>query len=343
MIEADSSLRQIYTPNDVATYTIEAIEKRRLTHDFALRTLVPTIDSALRPLMPGELIFIMANTGQGKTSLMQFWARQVVKQLQQRPDIKDAVVYASWETITEELGLYDLCGITGVNSSLAWSGDVTDAEMEKLRVAAMRRAAMPLWVMAPSLKRRREGKGLTMTAVSASLERVEHIYAIKPAIIFIDYLQIITPENVTDDRRIQVLRSVDALRQLGRDCGAPVVVGSQAGRQVLERDDKLPEIGDGQESSRQEQDADRVLALWYPCKTEGLGTRLSDYDVEVNDRLMLLGIRKQRHAASGQVILLDFDAAHNTFASWQEGATVGTKTRDTTQAREEADDDRMPF
>jgi hypothetical protein len=85
----------------------------------------------------------------------------------------------------------------------------------------------------------------------------------------------------------------------------------------LARDFKLPEIGDAQESSRAEQDADKVLALWYPCKTEPLGTRMAALGgVEVSDELMVMGIRKQRHAASGQVFPLRFDAARNIFTSW---------------------------
>jgi len=309
----------VYTPNDVGVYTMEQVDKRVAAKPFALRTRVPVLDAGLRPLMPGEVVFVTAYTANGKTAFMQFWARQIVAQLVERPNDSEIAVYVSWETLVEELGMYDLCGMTGIDTDAAWHGEATRDEVEALRMAAAKRATMPLWVLGYSLKRRRQEGGLTLAAVSDGLQRVESAYGLRPAIIFLDYLQIITPDNAREDRRMQVMRNVDMIQTLARDCGAPVVVGCQAGRQVLERAFALPEIGDGQETSRIEQDADKVLALWYPCKTRSAGARIEELNVEVTDRLMVFGIRKQRHAPSGQVMLLDFDAAHNTFAGWDGG------------------------
>jgi replicative DNA helicase len=314
--DVNAILRTVYGPNDVATYTMDEIVRRRKEKHYALGTGVGTIDHYMRPVMPGETIFVLAHTSNGKTSFMQFWARQVVGQLQRRETADEVVVYISWETLVEELGLYDLCGMTGIDGTSAWYGDVTDPEVERLRVASMRRAGMPLWVMGDSLKRRRELDGISMPVVSDAMKRLETEWGIRPAIIFLDYLQKITPENWKEDRRIQVLRNCDHIYQLARDCGCPVIVGSQAGREVMGRDFKLPEIGDGQETSRQEQDADKVLSLWYPCKSEPLGSEIPELDVEVTKDLMVMGIRKQRHAESGQVFPLRFDAARNVFASW---------------------------
>jgi len=318
MKENLAPLRGVYTPPDVATYTMEIVDKRVEQRALALRTSVDPLDRVMRPVLPGEMVFVNAYTGNGKTAFMQFWARQIVKQLQQRPTLDEVVVYITWETLVEELGLYDLCGLTGIDASSAWYGDVTDKEVEALRVAAMKRAGMPLWVVGDSLKRRRQHGALTMKDVSESLRLVEQEHGVKPAIIYVDYIQIVPPANERDDRRVQVLKNVDAIRQLARDCGAPVVCGCQAGRQVMDRTFKLPEIGDGQETSRIEQDADKVLALWYPCKSEPDGTHVEEVNAIVDNRLMIMGIRKQRHAASGQVFPLDFDAARNTFATWDE-------------------------
>lgn len=315
---AGEVIRSVYTPNDVASYTLDTLEARRDGRGKALATGIGTLDRHMRPVMPGEITFVSAYTSNGKTAFMQFWARQIVRQLQARPDLTDVVVYISWETIVEELGLYDLCGMTGVDGTAAWYGDVTDEEMAALRVAAMRRAGMPLWVMGHSLKRRRELPALTMDVVYEALTTVEQRWGLRPAIVFLDYVQRIDPADWRNDRRVQVLKVVDAIQRLARDCGAPVVVGCQAGRQVLEREFKLPEIGDAQESSRIEQDADKVLSLWYPCKSEPMGATIRELgDLEVSERLMVMGIRKQRHAASGQVFPVDFDAARNTFASWE--------------------------
>lgn len=311
-------IRAVYTSNDVATYTMDEIDRRIAEKEQALTTGIGTMDRYMEPVMPGELTFVLAYTSHGKTAFMQHWARQCTKQLQAQSDLKRLVVYVSWETIVEELGLYDIAGLTGIGSALAWHGRVTPDERERLAQAAFKRAAMPLWVIGYSFKRRRELR-LTMPILSDALKAMEETWDARPAIIFVDYLQTVTPENPGEDRRMQIMRIVDGLQMIARDCGCPVVAGSQAGRQVLARDFMLPEVGDGQESSRQEQDADKVIALWYPCKTlpEGADVPGMGMPLKVTPELMIAGIRKQRHAASGQVFPMRFDAARNTFTSWE--------------------------
>lgn len=311
----DALARAVYTGNDVGSYTLQEVDRRIGERENALVTGIGTMDRYLEPVMAGELTFVLAYTSHGKTAFMQAWARNCVKQLHEQKDMKRVAVYISWETIVEELGLYDLAGMTGIDSRDAWHGRINAAEREKLALAAFKRAAMPLWVIGYSLKRRREIR-LTIPVVSDALREMEELWQVRPAIIFVDYLQQVAAENPGEERRSQIMRIVDGLQMLARDCGCPVVAGSQAGRQVLAREFMLPEIGDGQESSRQEQDADKVISLWYPCKTKMIGERIDELALDVTEDLMVMGIRKQRHAASGQVFPVRFDPAHNTFTSW---------------------------
>ncbi|MFA5152845.1 MAG: DnaB-like helicase C-terminal domain-containing protein [Clostridia bacterium] len=319
----DRTLQSVYTANDVATYTMEVVDRRREEKGRALRSGISTLDRYMRPLLPGEVMFVSAYTSWGKTAIMECMARNVVRDLVRWQDPGRIVVYISWETLTEELGLYDLCCATGLDASRAWYGELGDQETELLRGAAFRRSAMPLWVLGYSLKRRRSLDALTMPVVLGALKAVEESYGVKPAMIFLDYIQKVPPVSDRDDRRVQVLKNVDAAFQLARDTGAPVVVGCQAGRQVLDRTFKLPELGDGQETSRIEQDADKVLGMWYPCKTEPDGAEIHEVPgVRVTPNLIIAGLRKQRHAASGQVFPLWFDPARNVFTGWAEGGEV---------------------
>jgi replicative DNA helicase len=248
MVASDPKVLQaVYTPTDVANYTMDVIDSRIETRRHALRSGAGMLDNYMKPVLPGEVINVLAYTSHGKTAFMQSWARNVVRQLRSREKLDEIVVYLTWETLVEELGLYDLAAMTGVDSSDAWYGDLRDEQVNELRIAAMKRCAMPLWVMGYSLKRRKESGSFTMTVVSDGLRAVEESYGLRPAIIFVDYLQVIDPLNRAQDRRIQVLRNVDMLKQLARQCGCPVVNGVQAGRDVLTREFKLPEIGDGQE------------------------------------------------------------------------------------------------
>jgi len=310
-------LQYLYTGPDVATYTLDVIAKRKARGGPLITSGIPTLDKYMKPWLPGELIFILAFTSHGKTSLMQAMTRNVVKQLQDAHVEDEIVVYATWETLVEELGLYDLAAMTGIDGSLAWYGQHSDADAVKLQHAGMRRSGMPLWVLGHSLKRRRLERPMTVAAIDETLRLMEEGQGVRPAVIFVDYLQIIAAADPRVERRLQIMQSVDDLRELARHTGAPVVVGCQAGRQILDRRFKLPEIGDGQESSRIEQDADKVLALWYPSKTEDAGDTIDAMGLTVTDDLMVMGVRKQRHGPSGATFPVRFDPGHNTFTAWE--------------------------
>lgn len=313
MDKQSALVRGVYTGNDIANYALEAIEGRKAGRGRELQTGIASLDKYMAPVMPGETVIVMAYTSHGKTAFMQHWARQVCKQIAEPGRL---AVYVTWETMIEELGIYDLCGLTGIDAATAWRGQLADEEMERLRMAGMRRAAMPLWALGYSMKRKREVR-LNMATVQDSLKAMEDTWQQSPAIIFLDYLQRIDPHDWKADRRVQVLQIIDAIQQLARDFACCVVAGCQAGRQVLERPFPLPQIGDGQETSRIEQDADKVLSLYFPAKIKPVGEPIQELGgLAVADDLVVMGIRKQRHAASGQVFPLRFDPARNTFTSW---------------------------
>jgi len=294
------------------------VERRYKERGLMLKSGISTLDRVMKPLLPSEVVIVSAMTSHGKTSLMQCWARNVVAQLVQRESTNQIAVYASWETGTEELGLYDLASATGVDSTKAWYGDIPESDIEKLRMAAVRRAASPMWVVGRSLKRRKQAGRVTIPMLGEVLRILEDSEGITAPIIFLDYVQRATPIDGRKERRIQVMQNVDAVFDIAASTGASVVVGSQAGRKPGERDFKLPEVGDNQESSRIEQDADKVLALWYPCKTEGIGQTVRELNIVVDENLIICGIRKQRHAASGQIFPLYFDPVRNLFTAWEQ-------------------------
>ena len=81
---------------------------------------------------------------------------------------------------------------------------------------------------------------------------------------FIDYLQLIEPDNRRDPREQQVSQTTRALKKLAKDLGVPVVVCCQLNRAIELRTDKRPKLSDLRESGAIEQDADVVAFLHRP-------------------------------------------------------------------------------
>jgi hypothetical protein len=88
-------------------------------------------------------------------------------------------------------------------------------------------------------------------------------------------------------------------------------MGVQAGRRVDERAFRLPQIGDGEETSRLEQAADKLISLWLPKNNLDVGDTLPELGWPVTENLLVLGLRKQRLGKSGQVLPLYVDLPRN--------------------------------
>lgn len=306
----------VKTPREVAISTLNLIQDRMLSGAAGLDTGIATLDNMLMPVMPGELVVVMARTGNFKTGFLRCWYGEVVRQLQPPRETgapAEVVAYVSWEMAQEEIGLYDLVGGTGIDAKQAWQGKCSDSELALLAEGANRRERMPVWLLGHSIASPNIGPTMTMAAVRDGLKAMEERWNKHPAVIFLDHLQEVAhePGEMGADYRMLVLKDVEGAKQLARDMNAPVILAVQAGRQCDTRDFKVPQIGDAQECSRIEQAADKVIALWMPKTTEPLGQPVPGIGLACTPNLLVVGIRKQRMGPAGGFVVLHIDFANN--------------------------------
>ena len=319
----DRRLNLAYTPNDVATYTRDTIRSRQELGQLGLDTGIASVDQWLTPLLPAELAIIMARPSNYKSGFMQAWARNIVEQIyarqQDNPDAspREVVFFCTWEMYVEELGFYDIANRTNLSAKEMWYGHLSDNDLRQVDAAAMVRAGTPIWLIGHSLHRRKEYDRVTLTTVRDTMLAVEETWGVRPAIIFLDYLQAIDAER-GEDRRLQVMYNVDRAKDLGREMGCPVVLACQAGRDVDRREFRLPELGDGQETSRIEQAADKFLALWMPKTSYAEGHHLEEIGLQVTSDMLIVGLRKQRMGISGQMAFLSVNPVTNTILPYSD-------------------------
>lgn len=259
----------LYTPAEVSKNTLAAIGKIQAQRDSAVKVAIPGISEQVSVLRPGRLITVIALPSNWKTGLMQAMARAEAERLD--PSGSEAVIYATWEVAIEELGVYDLANAIKLDVARVLSGDISKAEFEDMRAAAIQRATLPIYVLGHSIQdeERRKRPHMTMSAVGVAINQLEDEFGIKPRASFLDYLQRIKPENTEDETRMQFSRNVDRAKDMSLATGAPVVLGCQAKQDVAGRDMKLPRMNDGRETSNIADTSDTVITLWRPYVTEG--------------------------------------------------------------------------
>ena len=318
MTDAKSVRAIVYTPAEVSSLVLEAVEERRAEPGAGIRLGIKPVDHELLPLRPGELVTITSRPGHYKSGMMQFWARNIARDLLKEEKKQEVVVFVTWEMAVEEIGLYDLAASVKLNAAELAQGRIEDQGLEKLRGAAMRRASIPLWVVGHSIKRRKKRTRLTLSNVARALMWIEDNMAFHPRIIFLDYLQQMETERRKGQeiaRRLDIFENVHRCKDMALAMGCPVVLGVQAGRQVDGREWKLPQMGDQQESSNVEQTADKMLSLWYPSRSLRRGEEIQTTGLFVEDNLLIVGLVKQRLGPAGMWWPLYVDPARNEIAA----------------------------
>ena len=275
----------VHTPAELAREYVEWAE--RIRDNAGIRWNVPTIDEHVIPMRPGEEIAIIARPGQGKTSLLAYFARETAKRAKEG----EAVVYVTWEQSAEELEAFFQTDGKYSISDIAWGR----ADLEAVRKQAVKRAAVPIWVIGHGIGRAgQKAPRMTPDVVLGAIETMQADFGIRPVLMLFDYMQLIPVDNARD--RIQQVTEVPhRIKELALRVGAPAIVGVQASRAVDEREIKLPEMQDAQWASSIEQTCDKVFSLWRPFQTEDVDeVQVGDDWYQVNERLLLVRMLKQR-------------------------------------------------
>ena len=235
-----------------------------------LATPWPDLNQIIGGLRPGTLTVIGARPGVGKSMLALNLAEHVADRHNQ------PVLFASLEMRAREIALRRLASASGVDLSTLTRHEPTAPQNEALDAAAVRLADSPMWIS--------DDPGQTVTQIRQAVTEL------KPALLVVDYLQLLTPERREQNREREVAEQSRRFKLLAMEADIPVVVLSQINRGPAARTDKRPELTDLRESGAIENDADCVWLLHHP-------------DVEDASRLAV-HVAKNRNGSVGRLELL---------------------------------------
>ncbi len=187
-----------------------------------------------------------------------------------------------------ELGDRLLCSRARVNSHRLRNGQLSKEDSGRLIQTAADVSRAPLYID--------DSPSRNMTEIAATARRLKRQEGL--ALIVIDYLQLIEPDNPRDPRQEQVARISRRLKGLARELSVPVLCLAQLNRQVEATRDNRPQLSHLRESGAIEQDAD-VVAFVH---------REEFYQSNEEDRERVKGqadllIRKQRNGPIGDIKL----------------------------------------
>jgi replicative DNA helicase len=313
----------IFSPSQVARAGTAYIEARANNKSEGIPFYLPSMDSKLLPLLPGELLTIIGRPGAGKSAVMMYWARSRAKYLQSRFINDRVVVYITYEMHCEELYALHVAAEVGIPVDAMARGQLDEEQLELVRNYGVRRTAVPLWLIGHSQERRKKRPRIDLNGVIESLWRMENWEEegkrdLKIDMIFVDYLQRIPFEGNPESKVIGIDENLNKLKDIGLMFSCPVVCGVQARREVDDRNPAIPELNDGQWSSATEQVSDKVLSVVRPIKyVQKEGDMFGKMVVQGRNQ-MLLCLLKQKLGDCPWVIWTVFNPQYNQMIEAEE-------------------------
>jgi replicative DNA helicase len=160
------------------------------------------------------------------------------------------VAIFSLEMSQESLLTRMLCAAARVDSQRFRTGYLNEQERQKLRQAAHQMVEAPLYID--------DTAGANLMDMHAKLRRLAQSGQ-KPALVVVDYLQLMSARGRSENRNQEVSQMSRGLKLLSKELDCPFLVLSQLSRATETRQgDHRPQLSDLRESGSIEQDADLV-------------------------------------------------------------------------------------
>ncbi|MDH2424810.1 replicative DNA helicase [Sphaerisporangium sp. TRM90804] len=226
------------------------------------------LDSLVTRLRPGQLIVVGARPGMGKSVLMVNMALHVGVRL------KLPVFFASLEMSHDEILARMVAHEAGVTLQKLQQRDLNADDWTRVaKKQAELDEADHLIVD--------DDPGISIGHLRAKLSTMRRS-GHPAAIVFIDYLQLMSSAKRSENRQQEVSDLSRNLKLLAKDMGVPVVVGAQLNRGPELRANKRPMKSDLRESGSLEQDADIVILLHREDAYEAESPRAGEVDLIVD-------------------------------------------------------------
>jgi replicative DNA helicase len=258
----------------------------RMKHEHALggvETGFTQLDTLCGGLHNSELIILAARPSMGKTALAMNIAEHVAISARQ------PVLFVSLEMACLELADRLLCSAAQVNGHRLRNGTISQEDRRRLVQKSAEISSAPLFID--------DTPGRTLTEIAAVARRLKRRQGL--ALVVIDYLQLIEPDNPRDPRQEQVARIARRLKMMSRELDIPVLCLAQLNRQAEQSRDNKPRLNHLRESGAIEQDADVVM---FVHREEYYQT--TDEDKERVKGQAEIIVAKQRNGPIGDVKLL---------------------------------------
>jgi replicative DNA helicase len=242
------------------------------------------VDTAMGPIMAGDLATLAARPGMGKSAL----AVQLAVHNAQRGR-RSLIV--SLEMKGTELARRELASIAAVDGRDVRLGRLSDQDRSRLNEACRQLSEIPVYLWSPA--------SATLADIRAQARHAKARGGLD--LLVVDYVGLVSPsrdeKKLPEHERISIIST--GLKRLAKELSIPVLMLSQLNRETESQHE--PRLSNLAKSGAIEQDSDLVIFLHH--SPPGKPSRTGQAAVSVDAHEAWLLIAKNRHGEVGKVRL----------------------------------------
>ncbi|AWF79639.1 replicative DNA helicase [Microbulbifer sp. A4B17] len=248
--------------------TVERIDELFKTEGdiTGISTGLTELDQRTSGWQPGELVILAARPSMGKTALALNFIESAML-CQESPTL-----VFSMEMPSDSLVMRMLSSIGRIDQGRIRNGKLQEEDWPKLSSAVQKMKGKALYIddtpaLSPSEVRARTKRTVRdhinkLMRENPKLSREDAEAKSMPAMIMVDYLQLMQVKGSTEGRTQEISEISRSLKALAKEYECPVIALSQLNRGVEQRPNKRPMNSDLRESGAIEQDADVILFIY---------------------------------------------------------------------------------
>jgi len=285
-----STKKSVVTEDIYGKFSEEILDKDQYA---GIRTGLPSFDDLTRGFCPGTLNIVGGTPAVGKTTFVLNMANHICRKLEKK------VLYVSLEMDYVMLYAKLVSVISGVPVArmLSTKKNLSQLDWRAIMDASAKISKYGLYYM-----------GEEKTSISDIESEVKSLGGVD--IIFIDYLQLLSPESGKRNRYEEISQISRDLKKMATRLNIPVVTVASINRSYLSRLDKKPSISDLRDSGNIEYDADCILFLY---RESAFRDPKSNEDKEKFKHSGELILAKNRYGICNVIIDLYWDGGRALF------------------------------
>ncbi|WP_428239660.1 replicative DNA helicase [Gynuella sp.] len=196
---------------------------------------------------PGDLVIVAARPSMGKTTFAMNLVEAAVM-AQDQP-----VLVFSLEMPADQLVTRMLSSLGRIDQTKVRTGKLEPDDWPKLTMAVNMLNSRPLFID--------DTAGISPTEMRSRIRRLVREHG-NPALVMVDYLQLMKIKGFTEGRTNEISEISRSLKSIAKEFDCPMIALSQLNRSLEQRPNKRPVNSDLRESGAIEQDADIILFIY---------------------------------------------------------------------------------